>query len=411
LRFAVAWCIQWVILGERRSGGGRCERMSERERTRFTLPVGYHPFHANQVFNFQLNRWYSLGYARFEDMQAAGQRINSFAEWTAEMTRQAETALAEGRLMNAAFHYRAAEFYTLEDSPEKERLYDRFIRLFDAAFRDDGIERFSVPYGDSYLPVMRVPANGIRRSTIVMHGGFDSLIEEFYSWMRYFADLGHEVIAFEGPGQGAARRKHQLPLDYRWEQPTGAVLDFFLPDDVTLLGISMGGWFCFRAAALDTRIRRVIASGIAYDYMKFLNPPAEALSRFFFTRMRGFSNQVARMKMARDLAHRWSIGNLMYITDRRTPMEAMDMVFQLSAKNLLSWLVEQDVLILTGSEDHFIPLKMHDMQVRALTNARSVTGRVFTRDEQAQNHCQVGNMGLALSVMTDWLDGKLAAQA
>jgi len=85
------------------------------------------------------------------------------------------------------------------------------------------------------------------------------------------------------------------------------------------------------------------------------------------------------------------------------------MVFQLSAKNLLSWLVEQDVLILTGSEDHFIPLKMHDMQVKALTNARSVTGRIFTREEQAQNHCQVGNMGLALKVMADWLERQLPA--
>lgn len=376
---------------------------------RFALPVGYHPFHPDQVFNFQLNRWHSLGYSRFEDMLSVGRRVNSFAEWTAEMVRQGDAATSEGRLMNAAFFFRGAEFYTLEDAPEKGSLYDRFIELFDSAFRHEGIERYVVPFRDSYLPVMRVPAVGRRRSTIVMHGGFDSLIEEFYSWMRFFADRGHEVIAFEGPGQGAARRKYGLPLDYRWEQPAGAVLDFFELDDVTLLGISMGGWFCFRAAALDTRISRVIASGIAYDYMKFLNPAAEAFSRFFFTHMRGFSNRAARLKMDRDLMHRWSVSNLMYITDTKTPMDAMDMVFQLSAKNLLSWLVEQDVLILTGSEDHFVPLKMHDMQVKALTRARSVTGRIFTREVQAQNHCQVGNMGLALKVMADWLEDKLYA--
>ncbi len=383
--------------------------MSVKARLPFTFPVGYHPFHSNQVFNFQLNRWHSLGYSRFKDMVSVGRRVNSFPEWTAEMVRQGDAATSEGRLMNAAFFYRAAEFYTLEDAPDKGRLYDRFIELFDAAFRYEGIERYTVPFRDSSLPVMRVPAEGAKRGTIVMHGGFDSLIEEFYSWMRFFADRGHEVVAFEGPGQGAARRKYGLPLDYRWEQPTGAILDFFNLDGVTLLGISMGGWFCFRAAALDTRISRVIASGIAYDYMKFLNPAAEALSRFLFTHMRGFSNRMARLKMERDLMHRWSVSNLMYITNRSTPMEAMDMVFQLSAKNLLSWLVEQDVLILTGSEDHFIPLKMHDMQVKALTNARSVTGRIFTREEQAQNHCQVGNMGLALNVMADWLGGKLPA--
>jgi hypothetical protein len=68
--------------------------------------------------------------------------------------------------------------------------------------------------------------------------------------------------------------------------------------------------------------------------------------------------------------------------------------------------VRQDVLILTGREDHFIPFKMHDMQVKALTNARSVTGRVFTREEQAQNHCQIGNVGLAIDVMVKWIEEK-----
>lgn len=46
------------------------------------------------------------------------------------------------------------------------------------------------------------------------------------------------------------------------------------------------------------------------------------------------------------------------------------------------------------------------MQVNALKNARSVTGRIFTREEQGQNHCQVGNIGLALNVMSVWIKEK-----
>ncbi|GAG10018.1 unnamed protein product [marine sediment metagenome] len=49
---------------------------------------------------------------------------------------------------------------------------------------------------------------------------------------------------------------------------------------------------------------------------------------------------------------------------------------------------------------------MHDKQVKALTNARSVTGRVFTKEDHAQNHCQVGNTGLMLDVMVKWLEEK-----
>ena len=38
-------------------------------------------------------------------------------------------------------------------------------------------------------------------------------------------------------------------------------------------------------------------------------------------------------------------------------------------------------------------------QLLTLTAARSVTARAFTEAEQAQNHCQVGNMGLAINVV------------
>jgi len=68
---------------------------------KFTFPVGYHNFHKDQAFNFQLNRWYSFGYARFEDMEEAGQKINSFEEWKIEMLRLADIAVSESRLMNS----------------------------------------------------------------------------------------------------------------------------------------------------------------------------------------------------------------------------------------------------------------------------------------------------------------------
>jgi hypothetical protein len=53
-----------------------------------------------------------------------------------------------------------------------------------------------------------------------------------------------------------------------------------------------------------------------------------------------------------------------------------------------------------------IPFKMHNMQVKALTNAKSVTARVFTKEEHAQNHCQIGNIGLALDTMGKWIEKK-----
>jgi len=374
-------------------------------KTEFTFPVGYHEFHKDQGFNFQLNRWYSMGYARFEDMEEAGQKINSFEEWKTEMLKLAEIAVSEGRLMNAAFYYRAAEFFVLRDDPEKELLYDKFIDKFNKAFQNDEIKKYEVPYNGTFLPAIRIqPVDTEKRGAVVLHGGNDSFIEELYSIMRYFSDHGYEVIAFEGPGQGSALKKYGLALNHQWEKPTKAVLDYFKLDDVTLLGISMGGWLCIRAAAFEPRIKRVIACSVSFDVTQYTNIVGQHLARLFMRKFRNFVNKQMLKNVKKKLEYSWFVNNLMYMTNKEVPIEAFDVLMQFNEENLHSDLVKQDVLILTGREDHLVPFKMHDMQVKALTNARSVTSRVFTKEEQAQNHCQIGNLGLALDVMRKWIE-------
>ena len=374
--------------------------------TKFELPVGYHKFHKDQLFNFQLNRWYSLGYARFEDMKEAGEKIKTFEDWKTEMLNLAEKAVSEKRLMNAAFYYRAAEFYTFQEDPDKEVLYDKFVDLFYTVFKDENIERVLVPYEGTFLSAMRIPAKTKKKGTIVMHGGFDSLIEEFYSMMRYFSDHNLEVVAFEGPGQGASLRKYGLPLTHEWEKPVKAVLNHFKLNDCTLLGISMGGWLCFRAAAFEPRIKRVIALGIAYDYLQFTNILGRKLLLFFINHFENLTNSQVEKQMEKGGMEAWKHKNMMYITKTETATASADIMFQLNEKNLHSDLVTQDVLILTGREDHYIPFKMHKRQIDALVNAQSVTNRIFTREDQAHNHCQIGNIGLALDVMVKWIEQK-----
>ncbi|HSA38985.1 MAG TPA: hypothetical protein P5013_08890, partial [Methanoregula sp.] len=72
------------------------------------FPVGYHDFNNVKIINFQLNRWYSLGYARLEDVKWAGGQIRTFDDWKGVMTSLAEQAVSDERWINAAFYYRAA---------------------------------------------------------------------------------------------------------------------------------------------------------------------------------------------------------------------------------------------------------------------------------------------------------------
>ncbi|NIO00760.1 MAG: alpha/beta fold hydrolase [Candidatus Latescibacteria bacterium] len=376
----------------------------------FAFPVGYHRFHKNQLFNFQLNRPYSLGYARFEDLEEAGKKITTFTEWKTEMLRLAEEALSEDRLMNAAFYYRAVEFYTFPGDPDKQPLYDRFSELFYRAFEDHGIERVRIPYGANHLPAIIVDPEGTPRGNIILHGGYDSFIEEFYSLMRYFAASSFRIIGFDGPGQGAARRKSGLLLDFEWEKPVGAVLNHFGLEEVTLIGLSMGGYFALRTAAFEPRVKRVIASGHAYDYRKVAPAPATWLLMFFRNHLREFTNKLSRWKIRKGGMEAWNISHMMYVLGLDEPMAALDFAFSMNEENLHSDKVRQDVLILVSRQDHFIPFRLHKEQLRRLTSARSVADRVFMREEHAHNHCQIGNIGLALRVMEDWIDKKTTEQ-
>jgi pimeloyl-ACP methyl ester carboxylesterase len=93
----------------------------------------------------------------------------------------------------------------------------------------------------------------------------------------------------------------------------------------------------------------------------------------------------------------------MYITGTRTPV---DFYRHLSLHTMrdVSSRVRQDVLLLAGEKDHYIPLEHFDRQQRALTNARSISARLFTESEGGEQHCQVGNHQLAIDEITRWLD-------
>ena len=100
------------------------------------FPVGYYPFHARKVFNYQLNRWYSIGLADYDDCVRMGKEIKNFQDWTETMTRYAERAEKEGRLLNAAAYYRSSEFYTTYDVARKNSIYDKFTQVFYKAVED-----------------------------------------------------------------------------------------------------------------------------------------------------------------------------------------------------------------------------------------------------------------------------------
>ena len=65
---------------------------------------------------------------------------------------------------------------------------------------------------------------------------------------------------------------------------------------------------------------------------------------------------------------------------------------------------------MAGERDHYVPPHQFHDQIKTLKNVRSLTARLFTRAEQAQNHCQIGNLALSLQVIVGWLDAMMHAR-
>ena len=378
-----------------------------------TFPVGYHSLHPDASMNFQMNRWFGwVGEPdMLEEMRTASARIVTYADWKREFLALAERASKQCRVLRAGFYWRSAEFFMQAADPDRKSARERFLAAVRSVYDLGEGECHAVPYADGpvkgHLPAYRFKPPGAKCS-IVFFGGFDSYIEELTSAFIYLRDAGYDVIAFDGPGQGGALDEAGLPMTADWHKPVSAVLDHFEVEGVALVGLSLGGCLALRAAALEPRVTRVVAYDVLTNFLDSILRQIGTLRRASLKvllrlnaaeAVDGVVERVAR----KSPVVRWGIEQGMRVTGTRSAFDFLRMSERFRTSNV-SALITQDVLLLAGSEDHFVPMAQWYDQIRMLGNARSNTARLFTRSECAQNHCQVGNYGLALRTIVSWLD-------
>jgi len=378
----------------------------------FQFHVGYYDhLHVEPSINFQMNRWISyLGTRALEDMQGIALRLSDFSSYRREFLALAEKALSEGRNLHAAYYFRSAEFFMRQDDPVKVPTRKKFLSLLWEKYRVNESDRLAIPYKDGnvngLLPAYYF-AHDQPKNTIVIHGGFDSYIEEFFPVILFIRDAGYNVICFEGPGQGGALQESGLFLTHEWHKPVGAILDYFKLEDVTLLGISMGGCLALRAAASEERIQRVIAYDVFFDWLdtslEKLKPVGPLLKFLLNYRASGLFNIFLTGIMKKSPLFDWAMRQAMLVLVVSTSYEVFLKSRRYTTRDV-SPLVKQDVLLMAGTEDHVIPLSHFYRQSVMLKNVRSQTTRLFTRDEHAQNHCQVGNLRLVVDYITNWIE-------
>jgi pimeloyl-ACP methyl ester carboxylesterase len=370
--------------------------------------VGYHAIHEDVSLNYQMNRFSDGSREMVEAMTRVAPRIANYADFTRELLALSDDAFAQKKLLQAALYLRSAEFYMFPDDARKEPARRLFVRTMRSRYGIREEDHHAVPFGRGAMGAYRLTPEG-SRGTLVLFGGFDSYIEELFATQIYFYDQGYDVIAFEGPGQGATLEESKVTMTPDWEQPVAVLLDYFRLDDVTLIGYSLGGCLALRAAAREPRIRRVICDDILTDFaaaaLRLVAPAARAaLKLLFAVKAKAVVNAVLARAMRRSLVLEWGMRQGIHTMGSATAYDFLRASSLYETKSL-SALVRQDVLLLAGSEDHYVPVAQFHDQVRWLTHVSSLNARLFTRQEQAQNHVHIGNTRLSLDVMIAWLEG------
>jgi alpha-beta hydrolase superfamily lysophospholipase len=371
------------------------------------LHVGWYELHPDVSLNFQLNRWAATGGpAWVDDVRPLLPSLVDYDSWRNAFVGLGERAASEGRLLHAALHFRCAEFFMLGSDPRKEPLRKRLTLMFCEAAGVPASARREIKFGELRLPAWHLPSDS-PRGTLVVFGGFDSYIEEFFPILASLRGKGWSVIGFEGPGQGSVLEEQRAPMTREWHRPVAAVLDAFNLDDVTLVGISLGGCLAIRAAALEPRVHRVVAFDVLSDFFDCLaaqHPgPAVPLARSLLAVGANASVDNALGRLARrSPVVEWGISQAMHVFGCDRPSEALRAA-QTFHTHDISDRVRQDVLLLAGANDHYVPLAQLWEQARGLSAARSITARVFTARQQAQAHCQIGNLPLAIDTISDWV--------
>jgi pimeloyl-ACP methyl ester carboxylesterase len=337
-----------------------------------------------------------------------GSHVESLADWKKQFCAKATAFEKEGNTDYAMGLYRAAEFFMHPSDPDRKMVIEKFLRFFYQSKKDKNLEQISVPYENNQLHGFRLTPTISLKGTVIIHGGFDSYIEEFYTLGAAMCEYGYEVIMFDGPGQGSTLMFGKIPMTHEWEKPVAAVLDYIKAENVTLIGISLGGYLAIRAASQEKRIQSVIAYDVMLDFFACITSRRGKAAAYFMRSLIKLQlvfvfNAAAGLMMKKDMYSHWGIAQGMHVMGCKT---AYEFFFKLKQYNgyAVSSKITGDVLIMAGTEDHFVPMEQFYKQLELLTAAKSVTGRIFTVQEQAQSHCQIGNLGLAAEYMLGWIE-------
>lgn len=369
----------------------------------------YKTVNSIQQFDFQINRVLTYGNKACDEDQviSALASVKNIDEWYEAWISIAKETINSNKHMHAAYYYRMAEFFLKHNDSRKELVFKNCLLEFNLGFIQNDItfERIKIPYENGYMKCFKMDAEN-SKETILVCGGYDSFIEEFVLQVNDFVKKGYSVILFEGPGQGECINQGIYFTD-AFHKATSKVIDFFDLKICAFVGISWGGYFALESAANEPRINKVVAYDVLDDGLEVMtNVYPSPIKQIIRMLIKGQHEKAINFPCSRigkkSVIADWMLAQGMYITGSSTPFE---MYLKLNKHNLSGQLhnIMQDVLLLGGEKDHYVPGVQLERCKDGIRNARSLTIRMFLESEGGHQHCQIGNHTIATDYILKWI--------
>ncbi len=220
------------------------------------------------------------------DYETTVARIARWEDWLPEWRRTADEQIAAAAAAEAEGHARSAAEYRrlaalslhfghfnwvepLSDWREAQRRKATLFRTV-LPYLLPPAERVEIPFERVTLPAhLRKPHALTRPPVVLFFSGLDSTKEEHTTFEDVLLARGLATLAFDGPGQGETWER--MPGRVDWEKAARAVVDFVETradldaSRIVGVGVSLGGYFVARSAALDRRIRAAASCGGRFD--------------------------------------------------------------------------------------------------------------------------------------------------
>jgi alpha-beta hydrolase superfamily lysophospholipase len=270
-----------------------------------------------------------------------------------------------------------------------------------------------IPYEQTTLPgyLFLVDDAPMKRPTVIYTNGYDSTAEE--SWFAIAAAAirrGYNVLAYDGPGQGAVIREQALTFRPDWENVLGPVMDFASAhpaidsEAIVHFGYSLGAYLVARTAAVDGRAAALILDdGLLDFHQAYVNAVPKPLMKMIERTWDRIPNALMWVMTRYDTQARWGLNNGMWTIGGTS---YADFVRRTRAYSLVGIAdqITTATLILDAEDDQFLA-GQPDALAHAMTTAPTLVR--LTRDQGAGEHCHVGALSLLHQVIFDWLDDTL----